>query len=151
MKLILFLLMAVFLSSCSGKKVKGDDFKVEVKLSKAASSKLAGLNETIKVIAFFDGDGEKIKGQDSAPFRDVFLGKKEVEIQEGEKANFTNIWFSQSDYSRLYSPKYYVTLNVVSGRRAHKNNLLACDVPIETIDHFANRVTAVNCNLIEEQ
>jgi hypothetical protein len=142
--------MAIFLTSCSGMKVKGDDFIVEVKLSMAASSKLAELNETIKVIAFFDGDGEKIKGQDSTPFRDVFLGKEEVEIKEGEKANITNIWFSQSDYSRLYSPKYYVTLNVVSGRRAHKSNLLACDVLIETIDHFANRTTAVYCKLIEE-
>ena len=130
--------------------MKGNDFFVEVILSKAASSKLAELDETIKVIAFFDGDGEKIKGQDSAPFRDVFLGETEVEIKEGEKANITNIWFSQSDYSRLYSPEYYVTVNVVSGRRTHKRNLLSCDVLIETIDHFANRTSAVNCKLIEE-
>jgi hypothetical protein len=142
--------MAIFLTSCSGMKVKGDDFTVEVKLSKAASSKLAELDETIKVIAFFDGDGEKIKGKDPAPFRDVFLGNTEVEIKEGEKANITNIWFYQSDYSRLYSPEYYVTVNVVSGRRAHIRNLLACDVLIETIDHFANRTIAVNCKLIEE-
>ena len=142
--------MGIFITSCAGKQVKGSDFDVEVKLSKAASAKLTELNETIKVIAFFDGDGEKIKGQNTAPFRDVFLGKKEVEIKEGEKANISNIWFSQSDYSRLNSPNYYVTLNVVSGRRAHKNNLLWCDVPIETIDHIASRVTAVNCKLIGE-
>jgi hypothetical protein len=131
-------------------QVKGEDFTVEVKLSKAASSKLAEMDETIRVIAFFDGDGERIKGEDPAPFRDVFLGKTEVEIREGEKADITNIWFPQPDFARLYSPEYYVTVNVVSGRRAHKRNLLACDVLIGTMDHFANRTSAVNCKLIEE-
>lgn len=151
MKIILLVVMGIFISSCSGKQVKGNDFNIEVKLSKAASSKLTELNETIKLIAFFDGDGEKIKGQDTTPFRDVYLGKMEVEIKEGEKAKITNVWFSQSDYSRLYSPNYYVTLNVVSGRRAHKDNLLWCDVPIETIDHFTNRVTAVTSKMIGEK
>jgi hypothetical protein len=152
MKKFIIIIILPLIASCNlGKKVKGDDFTIDVKLSQAASSRLGKLNETVKVIAYFDGDGKKIEGQETAPFRDVYLGQKEIEIREGEQAHFENIRFSQADYSRLFSPKYYVTLNIVSGRRAYKDNLLACDVPIYTIDKFANRVTTVNCKLIGEK
>ena len=126
------------------------EFKIAVKLSEKAQKKLEELNETIIVIAYFDGDGEEIPGQKTAPFRNIYLGSAEKEIKYGEVALFDGVKIFKKDYNRLSSTKYYVTINVVSGRKAYKDNLLDIVTHAEPIEFFAGQEIIVNGKLIEE-
>jgi|ERR1035438_1228895 hypothetical protein len=126
-------------------------FSISVKLSDAAKQQLQNMHESILVIAYFDGDPLPGQGTYNAPFRDVFLGNAEKLVDEHNIATFDTTRISQSNWDRLADKNYFITINVVSARKASKNNLLSCSVPENRLSTFAGKTTEVSCDLISER
>jgi hypothetical protein len=126
-------------------------FSIAVKLSEQARQRLQSLHESILVIAYFDGDPLPGQGRYNAPFRDVFLGNDEKLVDDQNVATFDTTKISQSNWNRLANKDYFVTINVVSARKAAKNNLLWCRTPGDRLSTFKGKTTEVSCVLIEEQ
>ncbi len=125
-------------------------FSIAVRLSEQARERLQRINESVLVIAYFDGDPLPGQGRDNAPFRDVFLGNDEKLVDDQNVATFDSTKVSESNWNRLADKDYFVTINVVSARKASKNNLLWCEVPEDRLSTFAGKTTEVSCVLIEE-
>jgi hypothetical protein len=134
-----------------GKRVAVPEFSISVKLSAAAEKRLQHLHEAVLVIAYFDGDPLPGQGKYNPPFRDVFLGSDSNLVDAHDTATFDRTRIPQSDWDRLSNKDYFVTINVVSARRASKNNLLHCGAPEDRISTFAGKATNVLCRLIGER
>jgi hypothetical protein len=126
------------------------DFAVAVRLSKGAESRLHSVNESISVAAYFDGDGEPMSGERTAPFRAVFLGSEREEVNEKNVAEFKRKRVSAASWKRLSDKNYFVTINVFSARKATPNNILSCDSPTYRIDNIKGRTVEVPCGLLDE-
>ena len=127
------------------------EFSISVKLSETAQKKLRGMHESVLVIAYFDGDPLPGKGKDNSPMRGVVLGNDEKLVDANNVATFDDTKISQSNWNDLADKDFYVTINVVSARKASKDNLLDCDVPIGRISTFVGKSTQVFCGLIGER
>jgi hypothetical protein len=125
-------------------------FSISVKLSPEAEKRLQSTNESVLVIAYFDGDPLPGQGEYNAPFRDVYLGSDEKLVDTKNVATFDSTKISQSHWNRLSDKNYFVTINVVSARKASKNNLLDCGDPEDRISNFVGKATEVSCQLINE-
>ena len=148
----------LFAVSCSrgvakfmGKTVEVPRFAIAVELSDQAERRLHGIGETVKVIAYFDGDALPGQGRYNPPFRDVYLGSDEKLVDGNLVARFDNGTVLLSDWNRLSDKDYFVTINIVSARKAYPNNLLDCADPIsQKIQSFAGKTIQVKCRLIGE-
>jgi hypothetical protein len=123
-RLLNALLALPLIFGCSA-KVPVPPFDIQVTLSEAARHKLEAAGETIKVIVYFDGDGRSKPGEETAPFREVYLGKHEVELRRPGRVRINDAKISAEAVGRLSDPNYHFTINTVSGRRAFKDNLLS--------------------------
>jgi hypothetical protein len=126
-------------------------FSIAVKLSSLAEKRLQTMHESVLVIVYFDGDPLPGQGTYNAPFRDVFLGNDQKLADGDNIATFDATKVSQSNWNRLANKDYFITVNVVSARRASKNNLLSCTVPEDRLSAFAGKITDVSCTLIDER
>lgn len=125
-------------------------FSISVRLSDAAKQRLQSMGESVIVIAYFDGDPLPGQGKYNPPMRDVFLGDDERLVDGKNVATFGSTKISKSSWDRLANKDYFVTINVVSARRASRDNLLECPSPEDRISKFAGRATEVLCRLIGE-
>ena len=126
-------------------------FSIAVKFSEKAGQQLQNLHESVRVIAYFDGDPLPGQARDNAPFRDVFLGNDERLVDDQNTATFETTKISKSNWNRLANKDYFVTINVVSARKASRNNFLGCSVPEGRLSTFEGKTTDVSCSLIDEQ
>jgi hypothetical protein len=125
-------------------------FSISVKLSEEAEKRLQSIHESVLVIAYFDGDPLPGQGEYNPPNRDVILGSDDKLVDAKNVVTFDSTKISQSHWNRLSDKNYFVTINVVSARKASKNNLLDCGVPEDRISTFAGKATEVSCRLIGE-
>jgi hypothetical protein len=125
-------------------------FSISVRLSDAAYQRLQSMGESVKVIAYFDGDPLPGQGKYNPPMRGVFLGDNEIFANGKNVATFGSTKISKSSWDRLANKDYFVTINVVSARRASRDNLIECPTPEAQISKFAGRATEVFCRLIGE-
>ena len=126
------------------------EFSISVKLSETAQKKLQDLKESILVRAYFDGDPLPGKRKDNSPMRGVVLGSDMKVVDVNNVAMFAETKISRMNWNDLADKDYYVTINVVSARRASKDNLLECDTPIDRVSTFVGKSTRVFCRLIDE-
>jgi hypothetical protein len=157
---VLVLTSCASIGACSGHKGKTyprdltvpvPEFSIAVKLSAAAQERLESIHESVVVIVYFDGDPLPGQGTYNAPFRDVFLGNDEKLVDTRKVATFDTTKVSWSNWNHLADKDYFVTVNVVSARKASRNNLLSCTVPEDRLSTFAGKTTDVSCELIDEQ
>jgi len=126
-------------------------FAIAVKLSPKAAERLHSLDESVKVLALFDGDPLAGQGKYNPPNRDVFLGSDEKLIDSSQLARFDHTRVPLSDWNRLSDKNYFVTINVCSARKAVANNLLDCADPVSRrIETFRDQTIEVRCWLIGE-
>lgn len=126
-------------------------FAIAVKLSSKADERLHSLHETVKVIAYFDGDPLPGQGKYNLPNRDVFLGSDEKLVDISWVAQFDHTKVPLSDWNRLSDKNYFVTINTVSARKIVSDNLLDCADPMSRrIETFRDRTIEVQCWLIGE-
>lgn len=122
-----------------------------MKLSPAADERLQNLGESIKVIAYFDGDPLPGQGRYNPPMRDVYLGMAEKLVDSKNEVRFDDVKIPQRDWNRLADKNYFVTINTVSARNVYRDNLLNCDNPISVrIAAMQDKTTNVRCSLIGE-
>lgn len=132
-------------------KVDVPSFAIEVKLSSEANKRLRNLKETVKVIAYFDGDPLPGQGRYNPPMRDVYLGMAEQLVDKNNIARFEHVRVARVDWNRLADKNYFVTINTVSARKVDRNNLLDCIDPIsQKIEDFRGKTVEVSCWLIGE-
>jgi hypothetical protein len=127
------------------------EFSLKIILSAQAEEKLRSLGESITAAAIFDGDGESYPGIDNAPFRDVYLGRAEKEVDKNNIVEFKDVKVSAKGTKHLTDKNYYVTINVYSARKVLKNNILNCGVPEDRIQNIKGKTLDVGCSLIEEK
>ncbi len=104
------------------------------------------LKESIRVAAYLDGDGISLPWDQTAPFRDVYLGSFSENVNELNIAKFKDKTISSLTMKRLNDKNYIVTINVSSSRKAVKGNILNCDVPIHHIQDIMNKTLEVQCD-----
>jgi hypothetical protein len=104
--------------------IKVPVFEIEVTLTNEAREKIQSSGETIKGAIYFDGNGTPLPNIKTAPFRDVFLGKYEFELEKEGVIKISDATVSMEAYSRLDDQNYFYFVNVYSGRRVFKNNVL---------------------------
>jgi len=154
------LLLVVFSTSSIGcrhsQKALGDSsvqipaFSVVVKLSKKAQLRLQDLKESIVVIAYFDGDGEREPGTDTSPMRAVVLGSEERGVNADLVAEFKGVQAPSSAWKRLSDKNYFGTINTVAARKVVADNILWCDVPEKHIEEIKRKTLEVHCESISE-
>jgi hypothetical protein len=135
----------------AGPTVEVPEFVIAVKLSPKAEARLKSINESIEVLAMFDGDPLPGQGKYNPPNRDVWLGSADRPVDSNNEARFKNVRVPLSDWNRLADKNYFVTINTSSARKADKNNLLDCDDPMSRrIESFQGKTIEVRCGLIGE-
>ena len=98
------------------------------------------------------GDPLPGQGKYNPHNRDVVLGSAERPVDANNEVRFRSVRVPLSDWNRLADKNYFVTINIVSARKADKNNLLDCDDPMSRrIESFRGKTIEVRCGLIGEQ
>ena len=108
----------------AGPQVAVPEFELLIELTDSTAKKLKESGETIKASIYFDGDGHALPRVKTAPHRDVFLGHHEVEVNQQGVVHIKDAHISEEAYGRLTDKNYHFFVNVYSGRRVFKNNIL---------------------------
>jgi hypothetical protein len=131
---------------------RSPQFSVDVQLSDAARKKLIEDKETIIVLVFFAGhpkEGTEARFLDK--IGEVFLGNMKREIRPGETATFEQINLDSDALARIDSEGPAVFIQVASGRRSSKDNLLICEHYEGGFESVIGRTMILDCQLIEER
>ena len=99
-------------------------FAIRVALTQAATQKLHDAGETVRGFILFDGDGTALPNEKTAPYRDVILGSYNFELRQPGEIRVSDAVVSKEAYGRLSDTNYHFFVNVCSGRRAFRNNVL---------------------------
>lgn len=118
-------------------KIVGDSveipfFEIELNLSKKAEEKLKTDNETVIVMAYFDGvvnpDNVPKKYKDKIFANKLHLLSYPIELADKRFARFENVKFSKDLYDLLEDKDIMLLINVFSGRKSTGDNLLDVDI-----------------------
>ena len=128
-------------------------FSVNVELSGAARKKLIDSKETIIVAGSFTGhpkQGTETRYLDIKS-GDVDLGDVKQEIRPGETAIFDQLNLNPDALAQIDSQGQHILMDVYSGRKSSKNNVLYCDDYDGSFESLRGRTIVIHCQLIEEQ
>jgi hypothetical protein len=131
----------------TGPKLRVPTFTIRIALSDPATKKLRDAGESIKGLITFDGDGIPREGEHTAPMRPVVLGCYQFEISEAGDVSIANAYISAEASKRLTDPDYYVTINVFSGRRAFKDNVLKDGFAVMHISQATKAPIQISCDV----
>jgi hypothetical protein len=131
-------------------KIPVPSFQIRVTLSDAAAKKLHDSGESIKGVVEFDGDGIPKPHEDTGGGRAVGLGTYWFERTEAGVVSVTNAAISDEAFKRLSDTNYYYTINIVSGRRVFKDNILDGGYAGGHISDVVKMPIEIKCDLIEK-
>ena len=126
---------------------------MNVQLSDSARAKLIDNKETIIVIGSLTGhpkQGTEARFLDIKS-GDVVLGDVTQEIHPGEMAIFDQLNLNPDALARVDSQGPHILMDVCSGRRSSKDNLLDCNVYDGSLDSVHGRTIEIPCQLIGER
>ena len=137
-------------------KIVGDSveipyFEIELKLSNKAEDKLKTNNETVILMAYFEGITnfenipDKYKDRIDGGFH---LLSYPIELTDKRLARFENIKFSKDLYDFLENKDIRLLINVFSGRKSSEFNLLHCDILEGFISEIKGKRFTINGKLI---
>ena len=129
------------------------EFSVSVRLSDAARKKLIDSKETIIVAGYFTGHPKQGTAQRYLDIKSglVDLGDVEDEIHPDEIAAVNDVKLKPDALARIDSHGPSILIDVFSGRKSSKDNLLYCEVYDGSFESIHGRTTGIPCRLIEEQ
>lgn len=144
---VLLVLVAVFAAKYT-EVLSVPAFQVRIVLSDAARKKIIETGEVIEGTVYFHGNGIRKRGEDTAPFRAVYLGSYHFKAAEDGLVFVQHASISKEAYERLSDHDFYYTVNVFSGRHVFKNNILNCSVPEEHVSVATKGPIEIRCDLI---
>ena len=128
-------------------------FEIQLNLSKKAEKKLKEENESIIIAVDFIGEPE-IKIVETKKFEfydengDLTIGTKKVEFESERIVKFENCKVSKKLLELLKNKTYEARVNVFSGRKSSKDNIITCDYYQENIEILKNKRIILNGKLI---
>ena len=136
-------------------KLNGDSviipsFEIEVSLSKKANEKLKTDKETIIVAAYFSGLPKDTTSKEYLKTGEFNITSSERELTDGRIAKFEGIKFSRALYDSLADKNIELLINIYSGRRSTKDNLLDCDIFYDKMSNIKGKKITVKGKLIGE-
>ena len=102
-------------------------FEISLSLSKKTEEKLKGSNESIIISAEFSGKPIDTTTEEYQEWGEIHIGSHKIELFNSRIARFDNAKISKSSYELLKDKNFQVLINVFSGRRSSRDNLLNCD------------------------
>lgn len=114
-------------------------FSVRVELSKQALAKLTTSAESVLVVATF--------ADEIGPGGDYY-GEAQYEMFKPSLATIGVIAIPSSSDQKIQQIDYEVNVNVVSGRRRFKDNILNCEIIEGKLSDLLGRTKVVQCDLI---
>lgn len=145
-----FALLTVCHTGFLSEKIEVPWFEVEVDLSDNAQRVLRERGETIIVAVCFSGVPRPDSRYKPSPEGDISLGQARIEFSEEGIARFERLTVPKKKVDALVNPDYEVLVNVFSGRRSDKNNLLWCTIVQDTISMIQKKRHLVTGKLISE-
>lgn len=134
-------------------KVVGDSaaipsFEIQVELSEKAEKKLKEKKESIIVAAYFSGiPKDTTKYMEDGEYA---VGTHTMELTDSRTAKFEKIKISKQVYETLADKDIQVLINIYSGRRSSKMNLLNCDILQKPISQVKDQKFVLKGKLIGE-
>jgi len=140
-------------------KIVGDhviipNFKIEVNLSDKAVKSLQKNKESIIASLFFYGDAsdenslpEDIK-KELGPngLKLLVYDMEKIDINQSNEFEITNLSFPKKLYDALSSKEIYVNINVFSGRRTFKDNILDMEFYDSKLNEIISHSSFINLN-----
>ena len=123
-------------------------FEIEVSLSEKANAKLKADKETIIVSAIFSGIPKDTTSEDYRKTGEFGLGFHNIELVESRIAKFEGIKFSKSLYDSLADKDIQLLINIFSGRKSTRDNLLNCDILQDKMSNIKGRKFTLKGKLI---
>lgn len=170
-------LVLVFLLSCSSNKeeknneqatqndslvvnddyirVTGDSivmpfFEIEVSLSPKAEEKLKTNKETIIVAAYFSGIPKDTTHKEYVKYGEIAIASRERELANERVAKFEGIKFPKALLDTIPAKNFSLLINVYSGRKSSKDNLLDCDILSKPVSEIKGKKFVLKGKLIGE-
>lgn len=126
-------------------------FRVNLTLSDKAKKLLTEKRETIIVAAYVSGIPKP--GTPSRFVEDmgeIGLGQRDVEVAPGQNADVGEIRLDSDALAQITDKGPQLLVNVFSGRKSSKNNLLSCDIYEGPLERVEGKSIAISCTLIAE-
>ena len=123
-------------------------FEIGVSLSPKAKQKIEKGKETIIVIAYFTGQPKDTTSEEYLKSGDMGITSAQREIKDSAIAKFEGVKFSKALYDSLADKDIQLLINVVSGRKSTKDNLLNCDILEDKMSHIKGKRFTIKGKLI---
>ena len=119
-------------------------------LSSKAEEKLKAIRETIIVAAYFSGIPKDTTIKDYVKYGELAINSNERELSDNRIAKFEGIKFSRTLLDTIPAKNMNLLINVYSGRRSAKDNLLDCDILNKPISEIKGKKIILKGKLIGE-
>lgn len=127
-------------------------FEVEIALSPKANKQLKAKKETIIVAAYFSGQPKDTTTEEYKHSGEMGLANSEKELKGDERtAKIEGVKFSKALYDSLADKDIQMLINVYSGRRSTKVNLLDCDILQDKMSVLKGKKFTLKGKLIGEK
>ena len=124
-------------------------FNVSVELTPRAAAELRRRRETIVVVAYFYGLANKRGAKYADEMGQIYWSEEQdIELPFAGIARFRSRKLNASLLNYFEGRKPEVLINVVSGRRTDRDNLLACDIFEDSVYLAVKRGIQISCDLI---
>jgi len=126
-------------------------FVVDVTLSEKAKGRLDDGKETLRVFGYYSGSPRV--GASRKYISDegeIGLGSFDVEFPVGSSARIEGVKGARDAFEQTDGKTPMVLVNVVSGRKSSKNNLLECSIFENRLDTIQAGHIPIACKLIAE-
>jgi len=126
-------------------------FKIDLALSEKAVEKLQKSKETIMIDVSFSGELKASSKMEVSEDGQFYIANASREIKPGQVANFDDIVIPIKILNELKNKDFEVSVNVYSGRKVFKNNILSTLGAFGKISEFKNKKITIEGKLIEEE
>ena len=130
------------------KPIQVPPFDVTVSLSPDAVKKLTELKETVIVAAYFYGDSIPEAKSKADAFGEIHFGTSKMELPGAGVVRITPIDIDPTELKLIQGREVMVLINVFSGRRSLKENILKCGIFQDRVARAASEGVKINCTLL---
>ena len=125
-------------------------FEIKLSLSDSAEHLLRSRKESVIVKAYYSGVPKDTLLKEYRDWGKISIHSRSIELTQSRIAKFNNIKISKETYKALSDKNIEVLINVFSGRRSAKNNLLDCNILQDKISNIKDKSFTLTGKLIDE-